>query len=466
MPKAWKHQREALDFIRNRPGAMLDMDMGTGKSKVIIDLIYEQSYQSVLILAPLSVVDHVWPGQFKTHARDEIHVISLGSQVPGVKAKLDRAQKALKRVRPSVPTVIVLNYESCWRKPMADWLPRQRLQLLALDESHRIKSPDGTASLWISRLANQVPQRIALSGTPMANSPLDIFAQFRALDKRIFGNSYLKFKTTYAVTRDITIENRTSPSSVRLHKVKKIIDYQNLDDLNRKFRSIAYGVRAEDALDLPPVLRTYPRVTIGAKAKKVYEELERDLHADLEQGRVVTAANALARLLRLQQVTSGFAPASDGQIVQVDDAKARALTDTLDAIPTGEPVVVFARFSRDLQVIAERAKDLGRPCFELSGQKKELEEWKAQGGVLAVQIQAGGMGVDMTQARYAVYYSIGFSLSEYQQSAARLHRPGQTRPVQYIHLTGAGTVDETVIRALGRKENIIEKVLQAKSLQI
>ena len=105
-----------------------------------------------------------------------------------------------------------------------------------------------------------------------------------------------------------------------------------------------------------------------------------------------------------------------------------------------------------------------RPHFEISGRVKSLEEWNQRGGVLAVQIQAGGLGLDLTAARYCVYYSLGFSLGDYLQSVARLHRPGQTSLVDYIHLVAAESIDEIIVNALENKEDVINRILETRDL--
>ena len=122
--------------------------------------------------------------------------------------------------------------------------------------------------------------------------------------------------------------------------------------------------------------------------------------------------------------------------------------------------MVFARFRPDLDLIHRVAERLGRQSYEVSGAEKQLTEWKEDGGILAVQIQAGGLGLDLTEARYCVYYSLGFSLGDYQQSMARLHRPGQERKVEYSHLIAAGTVDTDIMRALDKKERVILHILE------
>ena len=188
------------------------------------------------------------------------------------------------------------------------------------------------------------------------------------------------------------------------------------------------------------LLQALPTVTrmgeLGPKARKLYRTLERDFIVYLEEGRI-TAVNVLSQLVRLQQMTSGYAHTEDD----------------LD-------VVVFARFTHDLEVVHRVARRLGRPSYEISGARKELSLWNEVGGVLAVQIQSGGLGIDLTKARYAIYYSLGFSLGDYLQSRARLHRHGQERPVEIIHLVAAHTVDEKVMAALAAREQVVESIMR------
>ncbi len=307
-----------------------------------------------------------------------------------------------------------------------------------------VKTQLGGQTWFCSRLCDRVSQRIGLTGTPMAHSPMDVYAQFRALDKSIYGTSFTRFRSRYAILGGFSNH--------------QVVAFQNLDELHQKFYSIAYRVTADDVLDLPETINIYDRCVFDSKARKTYDDLERDFIVDLDEG-VITASNVLSRLLRLQQVTSGFGRTEDGLDVPLSSAKRDLLRDILEDIGK-EPVVVFCRFRWDLDTIRSVADKLDMPCFEVSGRVKDLDQWKTQGGVLAVQIQAGGLGLDLTKARYAIYYSLGFSLGDYLQSRARLHRPGQTDTVKYIHLMVADSVDERVISALSKREDVIKSILE------
>ena len=208
-------------------------------------------------------------------------------------------------------------------------------------------------------------------------------------------------------------------------------------------------------------------------AWKAYSSLETEFYTDVKDG-TVTVSNALVKLLRMQQVTSGHVglDESDGagkrKVTRIDDSKEKLLADVLEDLKPDEPVVIFCRFTDDLQRVHEVAKKLGRGSAELSGGRKELDAWEREDGppILAVQMQSGGVGIDLTRASYCIYYSVGFSLGEYQQSLARVHRPGQDRPVTYIHLLAEGTIDVKVKNALAERADVVKSVMYGDSERV
>lgn len=446
----WRHQREAVAFVqqlyrRGKRGAMIAAVMGTGKSAMTVYLCVEEGFQFILILCPLRVVQ-VWKPQFETHSGIPFLVVALDDTFSNVKAKRDEAQRKinLAKVR-GIPVVVVINYDSAWRTPFAEWALKQKWDLVVADEIHRCKAPGGKASRFLARLGKTARFRLGLSGTPMPHSPLDVYGYFRFIDATIFGWSYSRFRQHFAVMGG--------------YQNRQVVDYDNLDELNRKFYSVAYAC-GKDVLDLPPEMHVTLTCQLGAEARRAYRSLKRNLMAELDAGEV-TVANALVKLLRLQQITGGYIRTDDGQDVQVDSAKMNLLRDVLEDIDPQEPVIVFCRFHRDLEAVNRVADETGRRSLELSGRMDELKQWQAgEAPVLAVQIDSGGVGVDLTRARYSIYYSLGFSLGSYEQSLARIHRPGQTRPVEYIHLLAQDTVDEQVMAALARRSDVVNSVLQ------
>ena len=465
----WPHQEEAVRFADCRPATMLAMEMGLGKTRCAIRLM--EYCENILVLAPTSVVDHVWPRELSLLAPN-FHQAILGQEKRrSVREKLAEAQRIQAQARADgAPFIIVVNYESAWRDPLGRWLLNQRWDLVVHDESHRLKSPAGKLVNWAARLTSRASRRLALTGTPMPNNPLEIFGQYRALDPGVFGSNYLQFENRYAVKEEIKLKVPIQLKNGNLKETVDLIrDYRNLGELDQKFRSIAHVARVIDHLELPESREPIELgVTLSPKARRLYQTLDQELKVQIGRGQV-SAKNTLTRLLRLQQLTGGHLtpdPGADAtgpssQYEIIDTAKAQAMADYLDGIDPAEPVVIFARFIADLDRIAEQAIRAGRNAYELSGRRRQLAGWQKDpgGAVLGAQLQAGGLGIDLTKARYCLYYSLGYSLGDYLQSKARLHRPGQTRPVHYHHLVAQGTVDEEVARALTNKEDVVQAVL-------
>lgn len=447
--KPWRHQIEAFHFtmerlVRGAGAALLALEMGVGKTLVALMVLAALAARRVLICCPLRVVP-VWEQQIDRHLDLPMIVLSLDDSAGSVANKKKLADDKLKLAETTGrPLIIIINYDSVWRSPFADWAEGQQWDLIIADESHRLKAPGGKASLAFKRLRQHACGRLALTGTPMPHSPLDVYAQFRFLSQTIFGPSFAAFRQKYAVMGGF--------------QRKQVTGFQCLDELEALMRTITFRV-SKDVLDLPPQTHVTYHCELSGEAQRIYRDLEDDFVAEVRDGRI-TVSNAMVKLLRLQQVAGGWVKTDDGQYHRVDSAKEKLLADTLEDMGPGEPVVVFCRFHADLDAVHDAAKAAAFPSLELSGRRDELKRWQdGEAQVLAVQISAGGVGVDLTRARYSIYYSLSFSLGEYDQALSRVHRPGQTRPVEHIHLLARNTVDTKIMRALEKRAEVVEAIL-------
>lgn len=443
--RPWGHQLAAYHFAHPKRAAMLGMEMGTGKSKVVVDLVVNRRHQRTLILCPLSVIE-AWEKQFALHAGAPVRVVPLNEGT--VAERMARAKEAYET--PRTPTAFLINYEAARLEPFATFAQRAIWDLVVCDESHRIKAPAGAVSRFVRSLTKKAGHRLCLTGTPMAHSPLDLWGQFCFLAPWVFGR-FRDFRTRYAILGG--------------YLEKQVIGFQNTEQLYALFAEHAFQAKASEVLDLPEAVHTQRTCVLSSRAQTIYRGLEKDFWAAVGSGEV-TINNALTKLLRLQQVTSGYVATDAGVEEFVDGSKRAVLADTLEDLPPFEPIIVFARFRHDLRTIQEVAKEQGRSTAELSGTRNELRAWQdGQREVLAVQIQSGGVGIDLTRARYCIYYSLGFSLADYLQSLARCHRPGQTRSVNYIHLLARSTVDQQVYRALEKRQQVVEAILAGRQPQ-
>jgi len=245
--------------------------------------------------------------------------------------------------------------------------------------------------------------------------------------------------------------------------VPVVTGYRNLEELHERLEWVAYRLRADEVLTLPPLRTTERYVVLPARVRQAYDELEHEFITWLDElgNRPIVAANVLVKVLRLQQLASSIVPVDDGEWTLLEPAKQVALAEWLEDIG-GAPSVVFARFHGDLAQVRAACSKLGRPCYELSGTVKQLDDWDndASGqAVLAVQLQAGSLGINLTKAQHAAFMSLPQSLGEYRQAIARLHRAGQGHPVVITHIVAIDTVDEAILAALRSKGEVVDFVL-------
>lgn len=457
--KAWGHQRVAFwlcsHILCEAPctekqfgpigGFILALDMGAGKSKVLLDLCFNLNCRDIIILCP-KAVGAVWPDQIERHRPDLLD----RSQLLNLTEENGTAKrmKAIHALDPAKPVVVVLNYEALLSELIVGWLMGRRWDVMALDEGHRLKSPRGRQSVVAAKLSRHVPCRIALTGTPMPHSPADIWGLMRTVDGAVLDPYFTGFRSRYCIMGGF--QNR------------QIVAFRHLEELSHRISRVSYTVRTEDVLDIPQEHHVVRLVALDEKTRRVYTEMDKHLVAWLEAASPpMIAANAMTKVTALQEITSGFCRDADGDFQEIGTEKEDALQAIFEDLPELRPVVVFAKFVHDLQAVHRAAEKAGRKSSELSGRRKELEAWKAgETSVLAVQITAGKEGIDLTRAATTVYYSHPFSYGDFEQSMRRTRRPGQSAArCTYYHLIADRTVDRQIYRALQRKGDVIHAVL-------
>lgn len=454
----WDHQARGFQFGLQKRAALLAMDMGTGKSKVAIDLCNARRSACVVILCPKSVAG-VWIREFAKHSKAEYFVENhvLGNTKKAIKAieKKESLHWANHRFR-----VHIINHEAAWRKHMAVALKKLPIDCLIIDECHRAKDPKGAFSNFCYELSLYSHFVLGLTGTPMAHSPLDIFAQFRFLDCAIFGLNVHRFHHRYAEFEKIEVDGTfVDGRRVGGRTVNRILRVKNQDELHKEFYRLAYRVTKEEALDLPDLsFQSYP-LELSGLARPVYDDMENWLVAEIAAGRV-TARNCLAKTVRLRQIATGFAQPERAKIQQVSAHKYAAILDILT--DAGEPVVFACNFVPEIGLVKKAAKKLGLKYGEISGRVHDLTEHSEMPeGIeaMAVMMKSGGVGIDLTRSALGVLVSPTFSLGDHDQFISRMHRPGQTQHTRFIRLETRGTIEPIVYKALKKRRNVIETVI-------
>ena len=439
-------------------GFGLLFEMGCGKTLTAIAIAgagYQMGkIERLLIVAPTSVVA-VWPKELQEYAKFKYTCKTLlGEKKQRLKQIDDLIKFPFKALK-----VAVINYESTWRPEILEKLKEFDADMVIADESQRIKTYDATQSKAMHELGDQARYKLILSGTPVQTAAIDIWSQYRFLDKSVFGDNFFKFRGRYAIMGG--------------YGNKKIVGYKDLEGLIKKEHSIAFRVTKDEALDLPEQTFETRKIQFNQKEKNLYERIKKDSYAELDGGGHITATTVLTRLLRLQQLAGGFLVQDDAQKPQlVSRAKLDALADIIEdyVIGSGKKLVIFARFIAEVKAIMELAgkvlpKELKQVAIygdikkeDRGGIVKQFQE--DPNTVLFIgQIDTAGTGITLTAADTCVYYSKNFNYATYSQSLSRIHRIGQRNCCTYIDLEIEGTIDELISKALSRKEDMAKTVV-------
>ena len=471
--KPFTHQQTAyslaIDMMlkQGRGGYALLFEQGCGKSLTAVAIagaLYQAGLiQRMLIIAPLAV-GPVWPREFADYAAFPFTATILTGSKQKKIGLLQQLQSSTKETL----KVAIINYESVWRvdDAICDFKP----SLIVCDESQRIKDPQSKQSKAIHALGDHARFKLMLTGTPIANSPLDFFSQYRFLDRSVFGDSWFPFRARYAITAQ-----EVNHASGR--KYTKVIGYQHLDELVAQAHSIAFRVTKEQALDLPDQIDQNLYCYLEPAAQRAYTELARQSVTELQQmGLAVTTRHVITRMLRLSQIAGGFVRTDidgyedqrgAGEVVAISQAKLDLYRETLsELLGQNKKVVVFARFTAEIRAICDVTAELtGESGYRLidgsipgDQRGKIVEDFQTDPNVkvFVAQIQTAGLGITLTAADTAIFYSTDYSYAAYEQARARIHRIGQHRPCTYIHLIAKDTIDEDVAEALRQKANVAD----------
>ena len=456
--KPYQHQRDALNIGALRKTFAYFMEMGTGKTKVIIDnaayLYQQKEIKEVIVIAPNSVYRN-WVQEIVDHSPVTPYIWCW---------KVNKDKELIKADKSKELIYILMNVEALSHKSGQRWLHQRlnltgKLSMMVIDESTTIKSPTALRTKAICKLSTVVKYRRILTGSPVTKSPLDLYTQCAFLSKALLGfESFYTFRARYAVMQQIELAGR----QILMPKY-----YTNLDELDRKLKEFSFRVTKDDCLDLPPKVYTQRSVDLNIEQKGVYEELRKKARA-LIQDDSVSFANKLTEILRLHQICNGFLKTDKGDIYSFKKCpKMKELLSILEEA-TGK-CIIWATYVHNIENIKQTLGDLygkdsvvsiyGKDSVDLRKDAVKNFQHNDRCRFLVGNPSTGGYGLTLTAARNVIYFSNSYNLEVRKQSEDRAHRIGQKNKVSYIDLIVPNSIEMMIISALKRKVKLSAQTL-------
>jgi len=461
--KPYKHQLTALEKSWNRETYAYFMEMGTGKTKVLIDnlaMLYDKGkVNGALIVAPKGVVGTWYNNEIPAHLPDHIENVPVLWQA-NITKEQSRKLGNLFKIGEELH-ILIMNVEAFSTTKGVDFARKflsSHNTLMAIDESTTIKNPKAKRTKSILKLSEMAKYRRIMTGSPVTKNPLDLYSQCEFLSPwHLDFQSYYAFRTRYAIMKNANIAGR---------QIQLVAGFQRLGELSEKLTPFSYRVLKSDCLDLPDKIYMKRQIKLSPDQFKVYDQMKKEALATLN-GKKVTTVNALTQLMRLHQITCGHFTSDDGMTQPIKNNRIDELMDVLEE--TEGKAIIWAHYQYDITNIIKEVIKVHGPgsivdYYGLTPQdqrQKNIKKFQNDDKCRFIvgTPATGGYGITLTAANTVVYYSNGYDLEKRLQSEDRAHRIGQKRSVTYVDLICEETVDEKIVKALRKKINIASEVL-------
>ena len=462
--KPYAHQLTALEKSWDKTEYGYFMEMGTGKSKVLVDnmaMLYDKGrINGALIIAPKGVYNNWFTQEIPTHLVSHIQPTMVLWTASTSKTK-DKEYQSLFETGHDLH-ILIMNVEALSTKKGLDFAAKFmscHKTMLAVDESTTIKNPTAKRTKSILQLGKQAEYRRILTGSPVTKSPLDLYTQCAFLDEFLLGfNSFYAFRNRYAHMVERNFGGR---------RVQLIASYQRLDELSDNIKKFSYRVLKEDCLDLPDKIYTKREVELTEEQSKAYATMKSAALA-LLKGKMATAPHVLTQMMRLHQITCGHLKNDDGTTTKLKNNRMKELLGLLEEVEG--KVIIWANYIYDIENIVENISEVyGNDSIvqyygaigteDRATAIKKFQDPDSKVRFFVGNPQTAGYGITLTAASNVVYYSNGYDLEKRLQSEDRAHRIGQKKSVTYVDLIAPKTVDEKIVKALRKKMSIANTIM-------
>ena len=461
--KPYAHQLTALEKSWNKETYAYFMEMGTGKTKVLIDnlaMLYDKGkVDGALIVAPKGVVGTWHNQELPAHLPNHIENVTVLWQANINKKQQDKLDQLFTTGHEL--HLLIMNVEAFSTSKglnFAQKFLRSHKSLMAIDESTTIKNPKAKRTKNILSLSKLAKYRRIMTGSPVTKNPLDLYTQCEFLDPfHLNFSSYYAFRNRYAEMKTMHVSGRS---------IQIVGGFRHLDELADSLKPFSYRVLKEDCLDLPDKIYMKREIQLTKEQNELYQQMRKEALATLN-GKTVTTMTALTQLMRLHQITCGHFSADDGSVQEIKNNRLAELLDVLEEIEG--KAIIWAHYQHDVKNIFKLLEDKYGPGSVVHYYGKTLPEqrdyaiknFKDNDKVrfFVGTPATGGYGITLVQANTVIYYSNGYDLEKRMQSEDRAHRIGQKKKVTYVDIIAEDTVDKKIVKSLRKKINIASKVI-------
>ena len=462
--KPYGHQLDALEASWDKENFAYFMEMGTGKSKVLLDnaaILYDKGLiNGLLLIAPKGVYKNWYDSEIPTHLPDHIAKKVVLWKTSDKSKKQQDILNTLFKSETDLH-ILIMNVEafsSGTGTQFAKKFLSCHKSMIAIDESTTIKTPTSNRTKNILSLRKDCKYRRILTGSPVTKSPLDLFSQCQFLDPWLLDHqSYYTFRARYSICKKIQVNGR---------QVEIVVGYRNLAELSEKIKPFSRRILKEDCLDLPSKSYVKHYVELTKEQKKVYQQMKKEAIAFLD-GKMQSSATVMTQLMRLHQITCGHFTADDGTIKDLPCSRLAELMSILENVEGKS--IIWSHYTHDVRrIIAEIKRVYGDDAVvdyygatDTDARSKNIKKFQTDPNCrfFVGTTHTGGYGITLTAGSNMIYFSNGYDLEKRQQSEARIDRIGQTQKMTYIDIMSQDTIDERIVKALRNKVNIANTIM-------
>ena len=454
----FEHQKAAVERFVDKPYGALFCEMGTGKTKIMLDILVNNDSQDILIAAPNGLHFNWEALEIPKHFPVEDCEIYTWRGMPTSKAR-KRDLKHFIRCEPKY-RFLLINIEALRTRNgfgfVENFLESDRNKQFVIDESTCIKNPKAQQTKSVLKLAEKCDKKWILNGTPITQGPLDLFSQCRFLNKTALPyNTYTAFKHKFAIETTMTMGQRA---------FKKIVGYQNVEELTKLLEPFSLRLEKKDCLDLPEKTFSTVAVELEPEQERLYQSMKNECIIEFESGNIVTATMALTQLVKLHQILTGFVVTDDGEAISLKNNRVKML---LQIAATSGPLVIFCAYKQNVKQLHEALTEkYGQDSVVvysgdtlLNNRSEAIRKFQSGRAQFFIGTSAAAKGLTLHRASTMVYYSNNYSLETRLQSQDRIHRIGQENKCTYIDLVVNNSIDEVILKRLMQKKELSSMVL-------